>query len=325
MTKSYTTNPEAYQDYLKGRYWFNKRTPDSLNKSIDFFQQAIQKDPAYALAYSGLADSYSGLIANGVVPPKDAYPKAKQAALRALEIDETIPEAHVSLGQVNEQDWDWLDAEREFQRAIALNPADANAHFSYGVVLRRMGWLEESISEHKRALELDPLSIPNNGWLGVTFYQARRYDEATEQLRKTLEMEPNYVQGHYYLGMTLLQQSMFKEAIAEFEKARAIAPMFVYPISALGYAYAIAGRRIEARQMLDELTHLSKQEYVLPASKAIVYAGLGEKDNAFEWLEKGYEERSLGGGETIKVDPVWDSLRSDPRFADLLRRMNLQP
>jgi Flp pilus assembly protein TadD len=138
-------------------------------------------------------------------------------------------------------------------------------------------------------------------------------------------MERNYVQGHYYLGMTFLQQSKFKEATAEFEKARAIAPMFVYPISALGYAYAIAGRRMEARQMLDELTELSKQEYVLPASKAIIYAGLGEKDNAFKWLEKGYDERSLGGGETIKVDPVWDSLRSDPRFADLLRRMNLQP
>jgi serine/threonine-protein kinase len=324
ITKSYTRNPEAYQDYLKGRYWLNKRTPDSLNKSIDFFQQAIQKDPAYALAYSGLADSYSGLIANGVVPPKDAYPKARQAALRALEIDETISEVHISLGQVNEQAWDWLDAEREFQRAIALNPADANAHFSYGVVLRRMGRLEDSISEHRRALELDPLSIPNNGWLGVTFYQARRYDEATEQLRKTLEMEPNYVQGHYYLGMVFLQRSMFNEAIAEFGKARAIAPRFVYPISALGYAYGTAGKRTQAREMLDKLTELSKQEYVLPASKAIIYAGLGEKDNAFEWLEKGYEERSLGGGETIKVDPVWDSLRSDPRFTDLLRRMNLQ-
>jgi serine/threonine protein kinase/tetratricopeptide (TPR) repeat protein len=325
MAKSYTANPEAYQDYLKGRYWFNKRTPASLNKSIEYFEGAIQKDPAFALAYSGLADSYSGLVANGVVPPKDAYPKAREAALRALEIDDTLPEAHVSVGQVNEQDWAWADAEKQFQRAIALSPANANAHFSYAVVLRRMGRLEESIVEHRQALELDPLSVPNSGWLGVTFYQARRYDEATEQLRKTLEMEPNYVQGHYYLGMNLLQQSKFKEATAEFEKARAIAPMFVYPISALGYAYAIAGRRMEARQMLDELTELSKQEYVLPASKAIVYAGLGDKDNAFKWLEKGYDERSLGGGETIKVDPVWDSLRSDPRFADLLGRMNLQP
>lgn len=325
MTKTYTGNPEAYQDYLKGRYWFNKRTPDSLKKSIEFFQQAIEKDPAYALAYSGLADSYSGLVANGIVPPKDAYPKARQAALRALEIDETLPEAHISLGEVNEQDWDWVNAEKEFQRAIALNPAYANAHFSYGVVLRRTGRLEESIAEHKRALDLDPLSIPNNGWLGVTFYQARRYDEATEQLRKTLEMEPNYVQGHYYLGMVFIQRSMFNESIAEFEKARAIAPLFVYPISALGYAYARAGKRTQARQMLDKLTELSKQEYVLPASKAIIYAGLGEKENAFGWLERGYDERSLGGGETIKIDPVWDSLRSDPRFQSLLRHMNLQP
>jgi tetratricopeptide (TPR) repeat protein len=187
-----------------------------------------------------------------------------------------------------------------------------------------MGRLEESISEHKRALELDPLSIPNNGWFGVTFYQARRYDEATEQLRRTLEMEPNYVQGHYYLGMVFVQRSMFKEGISEFEKARTIVPTFVYPLSGLGYAYAIEGRRMEARQMLDKLTELSKQEYVLPASKAIIYAGLEEKDNAFEWLEKAFSERSLGGGETIKVDPVWDSLRPDPRFADLLRRMNLQ-
>jgi serine/threonine-protein kinase len=325
MTKTYTINPGAYQDYLKGRYWFNKRTPDSLNKSIEYFQQAIQKDPAYALAYAGLADSYSGLVANGVVPPKDAYPKARQAALKALEIDETLTEAHISLGQIKEQDWDWIEAEREFQRAIALNPAYANAHFSYGVVLRRVGRLEESISEHKRALELDPLSIPNNGWLGVTFYQARQYDEATEQLRKTLEMEPNFVQGHYYLGMVFLQQSMFKEGIAEFEKALVVAPGFAYPLSGLGYAYAVAGRRADARRVLGQVTELSKQKYVFPASKAIIYTGLGEKDKAFEWLEKGYEERSLGGGETIKVDPVWDSLRSDPRFKDLLRRMNLQP
>jgi TolB-like protein len=182
MAKSYTANPEAYQDYLKGRYWFNKRTPASLNKSIEYFEQAIQKDPAYALAYSGLADSYSGLVANGVVPPKDAYPKAREAALRALEIDDALPEAHVSVGQVNEQDWAWADAEKQFQRAIALNPANANAHFSYAVVLRRMGRLEESIVEHKQALELDPLSVPNSGWLGVNFLPSkavRRSDRAT--------------------------------------------------------------------------------------------------------------------------------------------------
>jgi eukaryotic-like serine/threonine-protein kinase len=325
MAKSYTANPEAYQDYLRGRFWWNKRSEKDLDKGIEYFQQAIQKDPAYALAYAGLADSYSVLVANGIVPPKDGYSKAKEAALKALEIDATLPDVHTSLGYIKEQDWDWTGAEREFQRAIALNPGSANAHFLYGTALRRMGRLEECISEYKRALELDPLSLTSNGFLGVAFYQARQYDKATEQLRKTLEMEPNFVQGHYYLGMVFLQKSMFKEAVTEFEKALAISPGFAYPLSGLGYAYAVAGRRAEARKVLDQVSELSKQKYVFAASMAMIYAGLRERDKAFEWLEKGYEERSLGGGETIRVDPVWDPLRSDPRFADLLRRMNLSP
>jgi adenylate cyclase len=326
LVKNYTADPEAYQAYLKGRYWLNKRTPDGLNKGIEYFQQAITKDPAFTPAYAGIADGYDLLAANGVVPPKEGYPRAKEAALKALELDSALAEAHTSLGYIKTfYEWDRLGGEREFQRAIALNPGYANAHFFYGSALRNMGRREKSFAELRRALELDPLSLPANGFLGVAFYQARQYDQAIDQLRKTLELDPNFVQGHYYLGMAFLGKSMFKEGIAEFEKAIAIAPAFAYPLSGLGYAYAVAGRRVEAQKVLDQLTELSKRKYVFAASEAQIYAGLGEKDKAFEWLEKAFQQRSIGSAENIKVDVIWDPLRSDPRFADLLRRTNLQP
>jgi serine/threonine protein kinase/tetratricopeptide (TPR) repeat protein len=325
LAKTYIGNAEAYQDYLKGRYWVNKRTPDALNRAIEYFQQATSKDPAYALAYTGIADSYNLLAANGAMAPMEAYPRAEEAALKALEMDSSLAEGHTSLGYIKMfYEWDRLGGEREFQQAIALNPADANAHFFYGSALRDMGRGEESVAELRRTLELDPLSLPANGYLGVAFYQARQYDQAIDQLRKTLEMDPNFAQGHYYLGMALLQKSMFNEGIAEFEKTIAIIPGFAYSLSGLGYAYAVAGRRGEALRMLDQLTDLSKRKYVFAAAKAQIYVGLGEKDKSFEWLEKAYQQRSIGSAEAIKVDVIWDPLRSDPRFADLLRRTNLQ-
>jgi eukaryotic-like serine/threonine-protein kinase len=326
LAKSYTANPEAYQDYLKGRYWWNRRTEGGLNKGIDYFQQAIAKDPTYALAYAGLADCYIVLPSYANVPPKDAFPKAKEAALKALQLDETLAEAHTSLAYVKTQyDWDWSGGEREFQRAIELNPAYATAHQWYGLTLCQMGRLEEGITEEKRALELDPLSLVINRELGRAFYLARQYDQAIEQLRRTLEMDPNFVLAHASLGWAYVQKSMNKEGIAECEKELAISPGNPWALSGLGYAYAVTGRRAEAQKVLDKLSELSKQRYVPARFMAMIYGGLGEKDKAFELLEKSYEDRSLEIGAGIKLDPVYDPLRSDPRFQDLLRRMNLQP
>ncbi|PYU18868.1 MAG: hypothetical protein DMG32_25500 [Acidobacteria bacterium] len=327
MAKSYTTNPEAYRLYLQGRFWLSKRSEEGFNKSIDFFQQAIAKDPNYALAYSGLADCYSLLATYGDVSPRETYPRAKEAALKALEIDNALAEAHASLAYVKTLfDLDWSGGEREFQRAIALNPSYANAHYWYAGVLQAMGRSEEATAEQKRALELDPLSLSINRDLGAAFYLARQYDQAIEQERKTLELDPNFILAHSYLGLAYVQRSMYKEGIAECEKELVISPSNPYALAELGYAYALAGRRAEAQKVLDQLNQLSKHKYVPAMSRVGIYSGLGEKDKAFEWLEKSYEERSLGlTVNFIQVSPAYDGLRSDPRFTNLLRRMNLQP
>jgi len=316
LAKRYTENVEAYQDYLEGRYQWDKKTEEGFKKGVEYFQQAIAKDPTYALAYAGLADCYTGLAGFGFVPAKEGYPKALEEALKALEIDDKLAEAHASLAFIKSNyDWDWSGAEQEFKRAIELNPGSATAHHFYGLALAYMGGrFEEAIDESKRAVELDPLSLIINADLGHVFYEARKYELAIEQERKTLEMDPNFNPAHHWLGLAYLQKSMDKEGIAEFEKE--------FPF--LGYAYAVAGRRAEAQQVLDKLNELSKQKYVPAVSMARIYVGLGEKDKAFEWLEKAYLDGSIGGGTGIAVDPIFDPLRSDPRFKDILRRMNLQ-
>ncbi len=326
MAKSYTTNPEAYQYYLKGRYWWNKRNEDGFNKGREYFQQAIEKDPTYALAYSGLADSYSLLAEYAYAAPKESYPRAREAAQKALEIDDTLAEGHTSLAWVKTiYDWDRSGGEKEFQRAIELNPAYATAHFWHSLALVSMGRSEEAIAEQKRALQLDPLSLIINRVLGFDFYAARHYDQAIEQEKLTLEMDRNFAFVHMNLGQAYLQESMYKEGIAEFEKELVVSPRHPYALSGLGHAYAVAGRRAEAQKMLDQLNAISEQKYVPAISKVGVYVGLGDKEKAFEWLGKAYEDRSIGSSfPTIKMDPIYDPLRSDPRFADLLRRMNLQ-
>jgi serine/threonine protein kinase/Flp pilus assembly protein TadD len=323
MTKSYTANPEAYQDYLKGRYWWNKRTEEGLNKGIEYFQQAIAKDPTYALAYSGLADCYNLLAWYGFVSSKETYPRAKDSAQKALEIDDTLAEAHASLAWIKTYyDWDWSGAEKEFQQAIQLNPSYATAHNWYGNELEYVGRREEAIAEHKRALELDPLSLIVNTNLGLAFYMARQYDQAIEQYQKTLQLDPNFITAHSFLGLVYIQKSMYKEGIAEFEKELVISPGNTNTLSGLGYAYAVAGRGAEAQKVLDKLQQLSKRKHVSAGPIAQIFVALGEKDEAFEWLKKGSEDHSIT---TVKLDPAYDPLRSDPRFADLLRRMNLQP
>jgi len=325
IAKSYTPNPEAYQDYLQGRFWLSKRTEDGYNKGIEYFQKALGKDSTYALAYCGLADSYSGLGSTDYVAPKEVFPNAKEAALKALEIDDTLAEAHYSLGRVKlYYDWDWVAAEKEFQRAIELNPSYAISHDTFGYVLWITGRVEEAIAEEKSALVLDPLSLPINRDLGYAYYMARQYSQAIEQEQKTLELDPSFTQARAVLGRAYLQKSMYKEGIAEFEKRLAISPSDRPGLSDLGYGYAVMGRGADAQKILDQLAMISKQKYVSASNVGRIYVGLGEQDHAIEWLEKAYNERAV----TllyVKVDPRFDPLRSDPRFQDLLRRMNLQP
>jgi serine/threonine protein kinase/tetratricopeptide (TPR) repeat protein len=320
MAKGETANPEAYQLYLQGAFWRDKRTEAGIRKAIELFKQAIEKDPGYARAYAGLARGYGGLASAVLDAPNGNFPQAKQAALKALELDDTLAEAHVSLAFIKaDYDWDWVGADREFQRAFELNPSYAAGHDLYGFILREQGRLEEAVAEGKRAVQLDPLSIASNRDLGYEFYDARQYDQAIEQERKTLELDPNYSQAHSVLGRAYLQKSMYDEGIAEFEKEGST------DLLNIGRAYAMAGRKAEAQKVLDQLSALSKEKYVAPKNMAAIYAALGEKEKAFEWLEKSYQDRSLAVGLGMKSFPGFDPLRSDPRFADLLHRMNLQP
>ena len=326
VTRSYTTNPEAYQNYLKGRYWWNKSAKEGFDKGIEYFQQAIAKDPTYALAYSGLSDCYSSLAEFGVVPAKEGYLRAKDAALKAVELDDTLAEAHGSLALVKSSyDWDWSGADKEIRRAIELNPSYIDAHRLHAEVLWQTGRLNEAIAETKVTLELDPLSIDNNDTLGVEFFLARQYDQAIEQEGKVLELDPTFIDAYYFRGMSYLKKSMYNEGMTEFQKAVLISPGDTVALTGLGFGYGVTGKRIEAQKVLDKLNELSRQKYVSPVFMAKIYSGLREKEKAFAWLEKAFEDRSIVSVGYIKTNPMFDPLRSDPRYADLLRRTNLQP
>ena len=325
LTKRYTENIEAYQLYLKGRYHLNKRTAEGIKKAIEYFEQAIEIDIHYALAFAGLADCYTLLGSAGysASAPQEAMPKAKVAAIKALEIDDTLAEAHISLAFVKFRfDWDWEGAERGFERAIELNPGSATAHHWYALYLTAMGRLREAITKIKQAQELDPLSLIINSAAGRIFHFARQYDRAVGAYQKTLEMDSNYGEAHLNLGLTYEQKGMYEEAIAELNKAITLSGDRPIILAVLGHTYAMAGRRGEARDALDELKELSKRCYVSSLDIAIVYMGLSEKDRAFEWLQKAYEDRS-GLLVFLKVEPLYDSLRPDPRFIDLARRIGL--
>jgi TolB-like protein/Tfp pilus assembly protein PilF len=325
LARTYTTNPEAYRGYLQGRYWANKRTEEGINKGIECFQQAIAKDPAYALAYCGLADCYSMHANYGFLPPKIGYSKANDAAINALELDDTLSEAHVSLGFIkSDYTWDWAGAEKEFQRAIALNPNYGTAHQWYGYALWKTGRFEESIAEHRRALELDPLSLPVNRNLGLAYFLARQYDLAIAQLRKTREMDPGFVLTREYLGLAYLEKGLHHEAVECCEEATVPVAASPYAISALGYVYAMSGKKAEAQKVLKRLVSLSEQKYISPRFVASIYAGLGEKDKALESLKAAYEDRSLEIGPGIIADPTYNSLRAEPLFQELLRDMGLR-
>ena len=323
LAKHYTESNEAFQLYLKGRFYWNKRTGEALRKSVEYFNQAIEKDPSFALAYAGLADCY--VVPANRLPPREAMPKAKAAALRALELDETLAEAHTSLARVlATYDWNWTSAEKEYKRAIELNPRYAIAHQWYGGWFQVRGHRNEAIAERKLAQELDPLSPIVNFELGLAFYYARDYDQAIEQFQKTLELDQNFPPAQQFLPAAYEQKRMYGEAIAGFKKAIPLTGGSEWSLtrSGLGHIYAVLGKKSEALAVLDELKQLSAQEYIPATSIALIYAGLGEKDQAFAWLEKGYEERSFQM-QWLTVEPRWDSLRSDPRFADLVRRVGL--
>ena len=324
LTKRDTTNAEAYQFYLRGRYYWNKRTAEGLKKAIEQFQQAIEKDPTYALAYAGLADGYTTLPGYSSTPASEVVQKAKAAASRAIELDPNMAEAHASLANIMMGfDSDSAGAEKEFQQAIRLNPNYPSAHHWYALLLAFQGRSDEAKKEILRAQQLDPLSLIINRTVGDVFFWAREYDQALEQYKKTIEIDANFPPAHEDLAMVYGIKGRYEEAIPEMNKAIALNGRLPHYVAVLGYIHGISGHKGEARKMLDELIAREKTEHVSPSDVALVYAGLGDKEKAFERLEavitKGEKSSNVG----LKVGPAWDGLRSDPRFSELLRRAGL--
>jgi TolB-like protein/Tfp pilus assembly protein PilF len=325
LAKRSTENTESYQLYLKGRYYWNLRTQQTLKRAVDYFQQAIEKDPGYALAYVGRADCYEVFAGHELEPPRECMPKAKAAATKALEIDNTLAEAHATLAwTLTTYDWNWAGAEREFQRSIELDPNYATAHHGYGVCLGVTARTEQALASLKRAQQLDPLSLIISASLGQELHYARRSDEAIEEIRKTLDMDPSFATEHWWLGLPYEQNGMHREAIVEFQRAFELTGGNPYSRGASGHAYALAGNREKAQQVVADLRELAKRRYAAPFDTALIYAGLGDKERALEWLEKAFDDRSWGIG-FLKVDPRFDSFRADGRFSNLLRRMGLGP
>src|SRR6266446_451296 len=323
LENSKKVNPEAYDAYLKGRYFWNKRTGEGLKKAIDYFDRAIAADPAFARAYSGLADSYAlmGDWEYGILPPRDAFPRAKAAASKALALDDNLSEAHTSLAFILDlYEWGWASAEKEYERALALNPGYATAHHWYAwhqMVLGRNG---EGIAELTKAESLDPLSLIISADLADALCIARRYDESVQQSQKTIAMDPYFAVAHYQLGQALEQKHKHDEAIAEFRRAIELSGGNTTFESNLANAYAVSGRKEEAMKIVKDLESRHSQGSSTDASIALIYVGLGDNDRAMTWLNKAYQARF---NPSILMRPVFDPLRSDPRFQDLLRRIGI--
>ena len=324
LAKRDTTKPEAYQAYMQGRYYWNKRTGEGLKKSVEYFQQAVDLDPTYALAYSGLADAYTTLPGYSATPAEEVAPKAKAAAAKAIDLDPNLAEAHASLGDIMLSfDSDRAGAEREFQRAIELNPNYPTAHHWYALLLGTSGRNDEAKREILRAQQLDPLSLIINRTVGNVFFWARQYDQAIEQFKKTIEIDPNFPPAHEDLAMTYVIKGRYKEATEEMTKAIALNGRLPHYAAELGYIHSISGNKGEAQKVLDELHLRAKTEDVSPYDLALVYAGLGDKEKAFEMLEEAVRKRVRGTSVGLRLGRSWDGLRTDPRFADLLRRAEL--
>jgi TolB-like protein/Tfp pilus assembly protein PilF len=321
-----TVNLAAHEDYLQGRYFWNQRGP-GLKKAVDLFQLALAKDNNYATAYAGLADTYSLLGFYGYLPPMDVMPRAREAALHALEIDENLAEAHCSLGYVHTIfDWDWEKARKEFQRALDLNPSYVPARYWYSVLLWFMGHIEEAISEARCGLETDSLSVYGHVQLASVLFSAQKHEQAAEQLLQALDLEPDFYSARAFLGIAYYFQSRVDDAIYEIQKAIDMSDRNQWPVAYLGTVYAAIGDRTRADEILAELEDRSQKEYIHANWIAQIYALLDEKDQAFDWLEKAFNERApIMGSNALKTYPGWfyNSLRDDSRFQDLLRRQGL--
>ena len=313
-------NPEAYESYLKARYFWNKRTADGLKIALAYFKQAIEEDPTYAQAYAGLADSYDllGDWEYGVLAPSEAYPKAKAAAIKALELDNTLSEAHTSLAfSMDVFDWNWDAAEKEYRRAIELNPGYATAHHWYADHLSEMGRNDEAIAEMRNAAHIDPLSLIISADLAGILLVARLDDEAIEQSRKTEDLDPNFAIAHLELGQAFVEKHSYNDAISEFQKAVELSGGSASCSSNLGFAYALSNQRTEAAKILKDLTARSNRN---GAEIALIYVALGDKDHAIKWLEQSYEDHF---NPSILRRPAFDPLRSDHRFQNLVHRIGL--
>jgi DNA-binding winged helix-turn-helix (wHTH) protein/TolB-like protein/Flp pilus assembly protein TadD len=322
LTKRFTENREANLAYVKGRYFWSKRTEGGLKKGFNYFQQAVALDPAYAQAYVGVADSYAMLGLYTVLPPKEAFPKAKEAAMKALEIGNGLAEAHATLGFVGlYYDWDGSAAEKELQRALQSNPNYPMAHSWRGQTLAAMGRFPEAMADARQAQEADPLSPiihTNAGWV---FFLAGQNNAAIQSYERAIEIDPNFPRAHYRLGNSYVQNTIYPQAIIEFQKAVRLSGGDPYYTASLGYAYAVSGKAREAREVLAQLKQRSRLQYVPAYALALIYTGLADKDQAFEWFERAVEDRSTSMA-YLRVEPALNSLRSDPRFAALARRIN---
>jgi DNA-binding winged helix-turn-helix (wHTH) protein/TolB-like protein len=326
LTRRDTSDSEAYQLYLRGRFFWNKRSRDGFERGVSYFRQAVERDPAYALAYAGLADSHIGLTYYHYASPQTAMPLARAAALKALEIDDSLAEAYASLAHVKTNyEWDWAEAERLWRRAMAIQPEYATAHQWFGMhYLTPMGRLEEAIAETRRAQQLDPLSAVFNAFVGATLYFARRYDEAIEECRKTIDLHPDFGVGHWYLGRAYLMQDRLPEALAELQKAVTLSGGSPLMKGTLGVGYARAGDRAAAERTLVELEQLRAESYASALDLADIHVALGDRERAFRWLDQAATERSFHLI-YLKVWPELDPLREDPRFKALIRRLGLKP
>jgi TolB-like protein/DNA-binding winged helix-turn-helix (wHTH) protein/Tfp pilus assembly protein PilF len=322
-------DPETYEAFLKGRYYWSKRTEGTTQKAIDYFTEAIRRDPRFALAFVGLADSYTSLAVGEtlqeVMPPKEAFPKAREAATRALAIDDTLAEVHASLAHILFQyDRDWSRAAQQFQRAIQLNPNYANAHHWYALSLMWMGRTDEALIEIRQAKAIDPLSLVINSNLGFILAAAHQYDQGIEQCRRTLEMEPTFAHARYRLGQIYVLKGMYREAIAELKQAIVMSGGSPRAVAELGLAYARLGEPNDARKLLDELRARSKLRYVSPFNIALIYGGLRENRQSLAWLEMAYAEQAPSLN-LLTLSPAFDSLRGEPQFIALVRRIGLAP
>ena len=326
LTKSFTTNADAYKSYVKGRFILEKKTVDEAHLAIQYFEDAVAKDPNYALAYTGLADAYYTISdEDDKMSYSETMAKCRAAAVRSLELDETLAESHLSHALVLfNYDWDWNAAEREFKRAIELNPNYTPAHHEFSHFLIAMGRVDESLAESKTALELEPLSVKMNVHLAWHYLRARQYDEAIAQGRKTLEMSPNYIRAHHFIGIALYKQGKFGESINELETTYSLRGEGMEGVGSLGHVYGAAGRTNDALRILEDLRKRSAVAYVSPYDMAIIYAGLGDKDQAFVWLEKAYQERN-GSIPMLRNDLFLQSLSNDKRYSDLMKRAGLTP